>query len=99
MGGAVGGLLGEVSLYFKANTGSKPILLHVNPGSTICNTTRQILAYADDTAIVTRSTNALMKSLNKCRQHHLLLGLIINAEKTKYMRGCRRGGMVIMALH
>jgi hypothetical protein len=45
----------------------------------------QILAYADDVAIMSRSKNALKDTLDNIEKEARRRGLLINENKTKYM--------------
>nr|CAH7760928.1 unnamed protein product [Callosobruchus chinensis] len=45
----------------------------------------QIIAYADDITLVTRTKDELNKIFNEIERHSKMYGLVINEEKTKYM--------------
>jgi hypothetical protein len=52
---------------------------------------KQIVAYADDVALLTRSLKALKEIFNKLQNKATLVGLSINKDKTKYMQIKRMG--------
>jgi len=47
---------------------------------------KQIVAYADDVALLARSLKALKKIFHKLKNEATLVGLSINEGKTKYMQ-------------
>ena len=52
---------------------------------------KQIVAYADDVALLARSLKALKEIFHKLQNEATLVGLNINADKTKYMQIKREG--------
>jgi hypothetical protein len=50
---------------------------------------KQICVYADDVVLVTRTKQALENTLQKLKHEAEKYGLVINQEKTKYMRNSR----------
>jgi hypothetical protein len=52
---------------------------------------KQIVAYADDVALLARSPTALKEIFHKLRNEATLVGLNINEDKTKYMQIKRTG--------
>ena len=57
----------------------------------ICLKLKQIVAYADDVALLTRSLKALKEIFHKLQNEATLVGLNINKDKTKYMQINRTG--------
>jgi hypothetical protein len=57
---------------------------------TVYNKSTQILAYADDTVTVGRSTDALRETLKKLMKVAQVMGLTVNMQKTKYMQVTKR---------
>jgi hypothetical protein len=57
----------------------------INPRDTIFNRTRQLIAYADDVAIIGRSVGALNEVFTQLQTAAVSTGLVINTDKTKYM--------------
>ena len=47
---------------------------------------KQIVAYADDVAVLARSPKALKQTFHKLQDEATLVGLNINKDKTKYMQ-------------
>jgi hypothetical protein len=58
----------------------------LNPRGIIFNITRQFIAYADDVAITGRSVGALSEGLMQLQTATVSTGLVINTNKTKYMK-------------
>jgi len=52
---------------------------------------KQIVAYADDVALLARSLKALKEIFHKLKNEATLVGLSINEDKTKYMQMKRMG--------
>jgi hypothetical protein len=50
---------------------------------------KQVCVYADDVVLVTRTKQALVNTLQKLKKKAEKYGLVINQEKTKYMRHSR----------
>ena len=50
---------------------------------------KQVCVYADDVVVVTRTKQALTNTLQKLKQEAEKYGLVINQNKTKYMRHSR----------
>jgi hypothetical protein len=50
---------------------------------------KQVCVYADDVVLVTRTKQALVNTLQKLKQKAEKYGLVINQNKTKYMRHTR----------
>ena len=59
--------------------------MEINPGGTIYNRTSQILAYADDVVIISRSGQELRHMFMQLESESKKVGLKINESKTKYM--------------
>jgi hypothetical protein len=51
----------------------------------------QIVAYADDIALLARCLKALKEIFHKLQNEATLVGLNVNEDKTKYMQIKRRG--------
>jgi len=68
---------------------SLPILQKINITGHIGTKSIQILAYADDVAIVGRNKNALKDTLVNIKSEARKRGLRINENKTKYMEVTR----------
>jgi hypothetical protein len=58
----------------------------INPRGTIFNITREFIAYADDVAIIGISVGALNEFLKQLQTAAVPTGLVINTDKTKYMK-------------
>ena len=54
--------------------------------STIINKTRQILAYAEDIALIGRNVRILEEVFGKLKREERKMGLKVNASKTIYMK-------------
>ena len=50
---------------------------------------KQVCFYADDIVLVTRTERALINTFQKLKQEAIKYGLVINQNKTKYMRHSR----------
>jgi len=59
---------------------------------------KQIVAYADDVALLARSLKALKEIFHKLKNEVTLVGLSISEERTKYMQIKRTGIKVITHL-
>jgi hypothetical protein len=64
----------------------------INPGGTICNRSRQFIAYANDVAVISRSVGVLNEVLIQLQTPAASTGLVINTTKTKYMRNKETNG-------
>jgi hypothetical protein len=64
--------------------------IQINPKGTIFNRTRQYLAYADDVVIFGRLVRAIEEVVTQLQEAAQSAGLIINQEKTKYMKITRK---------
>jgi hypothetical protein len=60
---------------------------------------KQIVAYADDVALLARSLKALKEIFHKLQNEATLVGLSINEDKTKYMQVKRTGTKDITQLN
>jgi hypothetical protein len=58
--------------------------------SNISTRLKQCIAYADDILITARTKQAAIDAFEKLKHQSLKIGLVINENKTKYLR-CRRG--------
>lgn len=61
------------------------VVKEIDPGGTIFYKCSQILAYADDVAIVARSVRKLKETFTLLKENAEKIGLKINCGKTKYM--------------
>ena len=59
--------------------------LPINPGGKILNRQVQVVAYADDVAIIARNKRALEESFALLEEKAQDLGLEVNRSKTKFM--------------
>jgi len=50
---------------------------------------KQVCVYADDIVLVTRTEQALINTFQKLKQEAIKYGLVINQNKTKYVRHSR----------
>ena len=66
----------------------------MNPNGTIFNRTRQYLAYVDDVVILGRSVRAIEEVLTQLKDGAQETGLIINENKTKYMKITKSGSNI-----
>ena len=62
----------------------------INPGGTIYNRMAQIVAYADDIVIISRSLLDMKNCFNQIEEEGRKVGLEINERKTKYMIASRK---------
>jgi len=62
------------------------VIKNLNLRGDINLTLKQIVAYADDVALLVRSLKALKKIFHKLQNEATLVGLSINEDKTKYMQ-------------
>ena len=63
--------------------------LDINPGGTIYDRMVQVLAYADDVVIISRSIIDMQRTFLQLNEEGGKLGLTINEKKTKYMIATR----------
>ena len=70
----------------------------INPGGTLLNRTIQILGYADDIGILSRTEKDLKETYQKIEYESRCAGLKVNEEKTKYMI-MRRNNQITPSQH
>lgn len=63
--------------------------IEINPGGTIYNRGSQVLAYADDLVLISRSVQELQEHFLQLEQEAKKVGLSVNTVKTKYMIATR----------
>jgi hypothetical protein len=67
------------------------VLHYLNLREDISLKLKQIVAYADDVALLARSPKALKEVFHKLQNEATLVGLNINEDKTKYLQMKRTG--------
>lgn len=63
--------------------------ISINPGGTIFNRMVQIMAYADDVVLISRSIQEMKTSFIQLEEESTKMGLRVNETKTKYMIATR----------
>ena len=63
--------------------------IEINPGGTIYNRVSQVVAYADDLVLISRSVQELQEHFLQLEQEAKKVGLSVNTLKTKYMIATR----------
>ena len=66
------------------------IIKQLEPRGNISTRLKQCSAYADDILIITRNQQTLIDTFGKLKDISLQYGLIVNENKTKYMKCTRK---------
>ena len=70
------------------------ILKQLDSRGNISTRTKQCLAYADDIVLTTRTKQSAIETFLKLKEYSAQFGLVINEQKTKYLRVSRRSNII-----